>query len=91
MAVQKWFTKDPQDKLDYKIDAATWLGTDTLSVVAWTVPTGITQVSASNTTTVATIWLSGGTAGTSYEVLCHITTAAGREKDWTLGFELVQQ
>lgn len=87
---QVWFSKDPNDILDYRVNAATWLGTDTISSVTWTAPAGLTQVTTTNTTTTATIWLSGGTVATEYEVLCRIVTAGGRTKDWTLGF-LIEQ
>jgi len=88
---QQYFTKDPNATLDYKIDWSTWLSTDTISSAAWTVPTGLTQVSVSNTTTAATIWLSGGTAGTAYEVICRITTATGRIDDRTIGIEVEER
>lgn len=88
---QAWFTKDPNAILDYKIDWATWLGVDTIATVAWTVPTGITKDSQSNTTTTATIWLSGGTALATYELVCRITTAAGRQDDRTIGIRMEQR
>ena len=70
--------KDPQATLDYRFDWAAWLTTDTISTVTWTVPAGITQTAATNTTTTATIWLSGGAVGTRYAIACKITTTAGR-------------
>ena len=79
-------TKDPDAKLDYTIDWSSWLGTDTISTSAWTVPTGITQSSspaASNTTTTATIWLEGGTPGGKYDIVNSIVTGAGRKDDRT--------
>ncbi len=88
---QQDFVKDPNAVLDYKVDWATWLSTDTIATVAWTVPTGITQTSTSNTTTTATIWLSGGTAGTTYEIVCRITTAGGRTDDRTIGIRVEEQ
>ncbi|MDE1828221.1 MAG: hypothetical protein KGH65_03620 [Candidatus Micrarchaeota archaeon] len=72
------YVKDPAAVLDYTEDWSQWLGTDTISSVTWTVPTGITQTSTSSTTTTATIWLSGGTIGTTYNVDCKIVTAGGR-------------
>ena len=83
MAVGK-FLKDPQDVLDYQIDWSDWLGTDTISTSAWTVETGITKDSDTYSDTIAVIWVSGGTAGTSYELVNHIVTTAGREADRTI-------
>lgn len=74
-----WPDKDPSDVLDYSIDWSSALGADTISSVTWTVPSGLAMESQSNTTTAATIWLSGGAAGTVYEVTCRIVTAGGRE------------
>ena len=85
------FTKDPQAELDYTIDWETWLDDDTLSTVTWTVPTGIASELEHNSTTAATIWLSGGTVETRYEVVCHIVTAAAREDDRTIGIFVSQR
>lgn len=78
------YTKDPDAKLDYAIDWTAWLvDGDTLTAATWTVPTGITQATPAPSVAAnkATIWLSGGTVGTSYLITCHGTTAQGREDD----------
>lgn len=72
------FSKDPSARKDYIVDWEDWLNGDTISSVAWTVPSGLTTYSTSNTTLIATIWLSGGTHGTDYTVTCQITTAGNR-------------
>lgn len=72
-----WQFKDPDETLDYQIDWSTTLGTDTISTSVWTVPVGITEASSANTTTTATIFLSGGTDGTRYDLTNTITTAGG--------------
>jgi hypothetical protein len=82
------FIKDPQAVLDYQIDWAAWLGSDTISASTWTAETGITIASSTNTTTTATVWLSGGTVGTSYVATNHITTAGGRQDDRRIKFEV---
>ena len=72
------FSKDPGATLDFTIDWSEWLDDDTISSSDWTVPDGITEASATNDTTTATVWLSGGTAGTRYTVTNTIVTAGGR-------------
>lgn len=84
MASASEFTKDPDAVLDYQIDWSTWLGTDTISASAWTVATGLTKDSSTNTTTTATVWLSGGTVDTSYTVTNKIVTAGGRTDERTI-------
>lgn len=80
--------KDPEAVLDYRADWSKWLAkadpNDTIVSSSWSVPSGITQDSASFTTTTTTIWLSGGTAGRSYDVRNRITTAGGRVDDRTI-------
>jgi hypothetical protein len=75
------FSKDPNAILDYAIDWSAWLGTDTIASSTWTVPTGITKVSDTNTTTKTTIWLSGGTAGQVYTLTNRIVTTGVRTED----------
>ena len=64
----------------------------TISTSAWTVPSGITEDSNNTAAitiagvsyganTVATIWLSGGTAGNVYELTNQITTSDSRTLD----------
>jgi len=71
--------KDPESVLDYTINWASFLTTgDTISSATYTVATGLTKDSNTNTTTTTTVQLSGGTAGTVYEVKCVIATVASR-------------
>jgi hypothetical protein len=76
--------KDPDAVLDYGWDWSAWLNGDTITASSWTVEAGITADSDTFDATTTTIWLSGGTVGTSYALVNHITTAAGREDDRTL-------
>lgn len=86
------FVKDPDDVLDYQIDWSDWLPTgDTISTSTWTADTGITVDSESETTTVATVWLSGGTVGNTYSVRNRIVTTGGRTKDKTIRIRVVEQ
>jgi hypothetical protein len=77
--------KDPQAVLDYTVDWTDWLVTgDTITSHTVTVPAGITEDSSTDTDTAVTAWISGGTAGTRYDVVYHITTTAGRQDDRTI-------
>lgn len=79
-----WPTKDPDSILDYSIDWSNWLEGDTLQSVDWFLPAGITKENQSNTTTVATVWLSGGADGNVYNIVCRIVTAGGRTDEVTI-------
>lgn len=89
--IENEFYKDPSAVLDYTIDWSDWLDTDTISTSSWTVPSGITQSAETETTTTATVWLSGGTADNVYEVTNTITTAAGRTDQRTLIIHVVDK
>jgi hypothetical protein len=83
------FTKDPDAVLDYQVDWSAWLasalgGADTIATSTWIVPDGITKNSDTHTDNTATLWVSGGTAGTAYNLVNRITTAGGRTNDLTL-------
>jgi hypothetical protein len=75
--------KDPDATLDYIFDWSQWLTlvADTISTNTIVAETGITVGAHTNSTTAVTIWLSGGTAGTTYKVTCRIVTAGGRTDD----------
>jgi hypothetical protein len=77
--------KDPDSILDYPINWTSWLEGDTAATSAWTVPAGLTEVGSDTlVANVAVIWLSGGTAGVSYDVQSRITTTGGRTQDHTI-------
>lgn len=82
--------KDPNAVEDYVLDWSSQLGADTIASSTWTVPTGITQASVTNTPATTTIWLSGGALGQDYELLNRITTAGGRTFDGVLFVRVTQ-
>lgn len=70
-------TRYTVEKLEYPLDWSKRLvGGETISAVVWDVPDGLTIVQQSNTTTVATVWLSGGDPDRDYELGCTITTTS---------------
>ena len=72
------YTKDPDAKLDYSVDWTSWLNTGaTVDSVTWLVPSGLTNESESLSGAVATVILSGGTAGQQYQITCRVTDSAG--------------
>lgn len=81
--------KDPDAKLPFAVDWSAWLAAegDTAASVTWLVPTGITKESSPAETLAdgkATVWLSGGTSGETYSIVCRMTTVGGRVDDRTL-------
>ena len=90
------FRKDPDSVLDYVFDWKAlangrgdrdWLESgETISTRTVTVDSGITKDSDSitDTNTSVTVWLSGGTAGQNYKVVCRIVTTASRTDERTM-------
>jgi len=85
------FIKDPDAVLDYAFDWNTWLASgETISSHVVTVPTGLTKDSDTESDGIVTVWLSGGTAGTSYNVACKIETSDSRTEERSITI-LVQE
>jgi hypothetical protein len=81
----KKFTKDPDAVLDYTISWNAWLPDgDTITTATAEATSGIVVDSVSHTIDDTTVWLSGGVAGSSYDVTVHVTTNGGREDDRTI-------
>lgn len=85
----KVWTKDPDAELDYTLDWSQWLDSDTLSSASWaTTPTGLSITNTTTTTTLAAVWLSGGSHGSDYDVRCRVVTAGGRTDDRTIRLQV---
>lgn len=82
----KGFVKDPQATLDYAIDWTLWLDGDEINTSNWTAESGITITPGSPdfTTTVASVYISGGVEGSDYTLKNTITTVGGRTDERTL-------
>jgi hypothetical protein len=80
------FVKDPEATLDYGFDWGPWLQADTIATSNWSADAGITLVPASDTFTDTTtaVFISGGTAGQSYDVINTITTNGSRTDERTI-------
>lgn len=72
--------KDPSETISIVVDWTNALASgDSVSSATWTVPTGVTNEGDSVTSPNATIALSGGTAGTSYTLICTAITTPSAE------------
>lgn len=69
------FFQDVDEIVTRTLDWSDDLNASTVSTSVWTVPTGLTSVAESNTTTTTTIRMSASATG-SYTVLNTITTVA---------------
>jgi TRAP-type uncharacterized transport system substrate-binding protein len=83
------FLKDPSAVLDWVFDWSSWLAAgETIASHVITVDTGIVKGSSTDADGKVTVWLSGGTAGTSYRVACKITTSAARTDERTVWIQV---
>lgn len=87
----RWPDKDPDAVLDYELNWSAWLNGDSIATSTWDVPSGLTKVSDSFTSTATKIWLSGGSYGQTYAIRNRITTAAGRTDDRTVSLRIRQK
>ena len=94
------YIKDVNAELDYVFDwndtTSPWLATgETISSFTVTAETGITLGIGTKAPAQAsgkvTLWLSGGTAGVTYDVACKIVTSAGRTDERTIKIRVLQR
>jgi len=84
LADNHW-SKSPLATLDYTESWANWLGdAEAITSSSWTVDSGLTKDSESDDGTTSTVWVSGGSVGTRYAMVCKIVTNEGREDARTL-------
>lgn len=86
--------KDPGATLDYSINwGSGYLQSgETLSSSSWTAfPGELTLSGASNTASIATVSVAGGTAGQLYQLTNRITTSQGRTDERSLTLRVEQR
>lgn len=91
MSENNVFEKRSDERLDYVEDWEDWLKGDTITASTWDVPSGLTLVSDSFTTTDATAWFYDGVLDTVYECVNHIDTAASRKAARTIYITIVNR
>lgn len=90
-----YFSQDPQAFLDYTVDWSQWVETssagavDTITTSSWTADPGITQGSSSWTSNSASLFITGGTPGNSYNIYNKIVTSQGRTDLRTINVTIV--
>jgi len=90
--VGHFIEKDPYAVLDYSLDWTNWMPSgDTISAITITADTGITIDSTTNTDYIATAYISGGTAGTTYNVEYNITTTNGLKDSRNFRIKVVER
>lgn len=83
----KVFTKAPNAVLPYYMDWSDWLQPgEKITTSTWTPDVGITKDSSDKSASTTTVTLSGGTAGTTYDVVNKIVTNMGRTDERSLRF-----
>jgi hypothetical protein len=85
------YEQDPDSILDYEYSWAGMLSGDTIATSQFLLPDGMTEESSSNTDTTATIFVGGGSCGSTYRVTNRITTAGGRTLDKTIRIRITEQ
>lgn len=92
MSLTTW-PKDPNATLDYSVDWSEWLATgESLTCSVWTrSATTLVEENTALTTSVATIWLSGGTVDATYTIANKIGTSGGRIDERTVSIKVLQR
>lgn len=81
--------KDPNEILDYQVNWAARLGTDTIATSTFILVDGHVVIdSNTHTSQVATVWVSGGTLGEICVLTNRITTVGLRTLDQSIKFKV---
>jgi len=86
------FIKDPDAVLDWQFNWANWLHDgESIASASFIVDDGLTADSTGHDATVATVWLSGGTAGHVYRVTNRVVTSDGRTDDKSINVRVTER
>lgn len=86
-----WTDKDPDDVLDYGRDLADRFPGGAITAVSVAASSGVTAGATSYSGLVATVLVSGGTAGSAGYVTLRVTVDSTKQSDLTLNFNIKQR
>jgi hypothetical protein len=90
--VGAYIEKDPYAVLDYSLDWTNWMPSgDTITSISVTADSGITIDSTTNTDFIATAYISGGTAGTIYNIEFKIVTTNGLQDSRNFRIKVIER
>lgn len=90
--VGAYIEKDPYAVLDYSLDWTNWMPSgDTITSISVTADAGITIDSSTNTDYIATAYISGGTAGTIYNIEFKIVTTNGLQDSRNFRIKVIER
>jgi hypothetical protein len=90
--VGAYIEKDPYAVLDYSLDWTNWMPSgDTITSISVTADSGITIDSSTNTDYIATAYISGGTAGTIYNIEFKIVTTNGLQDSRNFRIKVIER
>lgn len=87
------YVQDPNDVQDYAVDWTLAPG-DTITASTWTPDVGVTvhsEAFANTPIPQTVVWVSVAAAGTTVNIVNHITTAQGRQKDHTITIQCQEE
>lgn len=83
------FIHDPQSTLDYAQDWSRWLSADEHITSHLVTATGTAELLQSTEAAgIVTVWVAGGTPGTTSTVTIHIVTNQGRQDDRSMRLQI---
>ena len=89
----QWNSKTPAEVVDYSLDWAARLEADTIEASTWSIldndDDALVIDSNSFSDTATLVWISGGTAGKTYTLLNHVTTAGNRQYETCVSLPVV--
>lgn len=90
--ILNWPDKDPQETLDYRLNwRARIVPGDKINSSTWSSPNGITKGINTYTDYTTTLWLSGGSVGSTYEFTNAVTTVGGRVMEQSVKVTVVDK
>lgn len=85
----RWWIRDDSSVLDYMFDWTSWLTSDDVLTDASVGSTGLFIQKVERYASQVIAWISGGVAGTDYDVTCRVYSSTGRTDERTAKIKVI--